>query len=33
MSSLGAAQSVQSLANKDTLSKVSMLKTLENIFK
>ena len=33
MSSLGAAQSVQSLANKDTISKISMLKTLENIFK
>ena len=33
MSSLGAAQSVESLANKDTISKINMLKTLENIFK
>ena len=33
LSSLGAAQSVQSLANKETINKISMLKTLENIFK
>ncbi len=33
MSSLGAAQSVESLANKDTINKINMLKTLENIFK
>jgi len=31
--SLGAAQSVESMANKDSISKVNMLKTLENIFK
>ena len=33
MSSLGAAQSIESLANKDTISKMSILKTLENILK
>ncbi len=33
MSSLCAAQSLESLANKSTVNKISMLKTLENIFK
>jgi bifunctional ADP-heptose synthase (sugar kinase/adenylyltransferase) len=33
ISSLAAAQSVENLANKDSISKLSMLKTLENILK
>ena len=33
MSSLGAAQSISSLANKESISKISILKTLENILK
>ncbi len=33
ISSLAAAQSVENLANKDSISKLTMLKTLENIFK
>ena len=33
ISSLAAAQSVETLGNKNTLSKINMLKTIENIFK
>ena len=33
MSSLCAAQSLESLANKKSVNKISMLKTLENILK
>jgi|TARA_B100001964_G_scaffold235620_1_gene296017 rfaE bifunctional protein kinase chain/domain/rfaE bifunctional protein nucleotidyltransferase chain/domain len=33
ISSLGAAKSVESLANKESINKINMLKTLENFFK
>ena len=33
VSSLAAAQSVQSMGNKNTINKIQILKTLENLFK
>ena len=33
ISSLAAAQSVETMGNKDTISKIKMLKTLENLLK
>ena len=33
LSSLAASQSVESLGNKNTISKLKILKTLENILK
>ena len=33
VSSLAAAQSVETIGNKDTINKIKILKTLENILK